>query len=166
MARILVVYFSLTGHTKQVAEAIAHAARADIEAIRDSAGRDYSPPHLFWFAMEAMLHQLPDIEASVHDPAAYDLVAIGTPNWAGTATPPAMAYINRHKGQFRQVALFCSEGGQGGEKVLAQMAEAIGLKPQAELIVTEPQLTSGALQGMAEEFAHAITAAAAAGPSR
>jgi flavodoxin len=40
MSKTLVVYYSLTGHTRQIAEAIAAAHDTDFEVIEDTVTRD------------------------------------------------------------------------------------------------------------------------------
>ena len=156
MARVLVVYFSLTGHTKQVAEAIARGMAADVEPINDAAGRTFTPTHMIWFAMEAILHQLPDIHEPRFDPADYDLVVVGTPVWAGRMAPPVRTYVDRYSARFKSLALFCTEGGANGEHALKELAELARFEPKAQLIVTEAELTSGSYAGKVEAFVDAL----------
>ncbi|MDR3472519.1 MAG: flavodoxin [Devosia sp.] len=158
MARVLVVYFSLTGHTKQIAEAIAGALHADLDPIADAANRTFSPSHMIWFAMEAILQQMPQIHEPRHDPSEYDVVVIGTPVWAGRVAPPVHTYIDRYKAQFKHLALFCTEGGANGEHALKQMAELAGFEPKAQLIVTEGELAAATFAPKVEAFVKTVAA--------
>ena len=162
MANVLVAYFSLTGHTKQVAESIGTQLHADIDQIVDSAERTFTPTHMIWFAMEALLQQSPEIHDPRHDPSEYDLVIIGTPVWAGGVAPPVRTYVQRYAAQFKRMAVFCTEGGANGDHALNQIAELAGAQPVARLIVTEAELTSGASKQKIEAFANELMAVPAA----
>lgn len=161
MANTLVAYFSLTGHTKQVAEEIARELHADLDQIVDVAARTFTPGHMIWFAMEALLRQSPDIQDPRHDPSDYDLVIIGTPVWAGNMASPVRTYVERYKAQFKRIALFCTEGGSNGEHALRQIADAAEARPVAQVIITEAELTSGAYKAKTTAFAQAVAGVSA-----
>lgn len=139
-SRILVVYYSRTGHTKQLAQRIADAVGADIEAIADRTNRAGVLGYLR-STYEAVRERQADIAPPSHDPAAYPLVIIGTPIWAMSASSPVRSYLRRHRGALRSVAFFCSCGGSGGERAFAQMARDLGgAQPVTTLIVREADL--------------------------
>jgi flavodoxin len=163
MAHILVVYYSLTGHTRQVARQIASASGADIDPIVDVAGRQYKPWDMFWLGMRAIFQRPEPIQEPIFDPRDYDLVILGTPVWAGRMAPPVMTYLKQHLGQLKQVALFCTEGGANGERALRQIAELTGLEPKAQLIVTEAELKTGAVQDEVKTFVAALGVKASSG---
>jgi len=74
---LLVVFYSRTGTTKKVAEAIATKLGCDIEEIIDTKSRR----GLLGFlrsGLEATLKRLTTIEEIKNDPASYDVVIIGT----------------------------------------------------------------------------------------
>ena len=81
MPNTLVVYYSLTGHTRQIAEAIAAALDADLEAIEDTFNRDtvLGRPRS---AIEGLLGLSSSISPPKHDLSEYDLVVVGTPVWS------------------------------------------------------------------------------------
>lgn len=156
MRRLLVVYYSLTGHTRQVAEKLAGICGADLEVIEDVAGRRFRPTDLFWLGMQAVLGRSEPIKPQHHDPAEYDLVLIGTPNWAGAMATPVRTYVKANTGRLNQVALFCTEGGRNGEKALAQIAQLARVTPKAQLVITEPELQSGAFEAKVKSFLDAL----------
>lgn len=156
MAHVLVVYYSLTGHTRQVARLIAESCEADIDPIVDVAGRQFKRWDIFWLGMQAIFHRADVIREAIFDPRDYDLVIIGTPVWAGRMASPVLTYLKQHQGQLKQVALFCTEGGSNGARALAQVAELTGLSPKAQLIVTEPELAAGTMPDKVTSFVAAL----------
>lgn len=156
MRNILVVYYSRTGHTRQIAEAIAAKCSANLEAIHDVSSRLGFLG--YWRSgREAWREQTTEIRQVEKDPAAFDLVVIGTPVWAGRMSSPIRTYITEQRSRFKRIAVFCTLGGAGGEKTLARMAELCEQAPVAKLIVTERELKSGAFRAMADKFAAEIS---------
>ena len=137
MQKILVVYYSRTGHTQKVAEAIADACAASLEPIRDFENRKGIWGYLR-SGREAWREQLIDIQSAANAPGDYDLVVIGTPVWAGKPSSPVRSFVTEQYTHFNKVAFFCTEGGSGGEKVLEQLEHLCGAKPVATMILTEP----------------------------
>ena len=154
--KILVIYFSHTGITQKVAEAIAAKYDADIEQIKEANDRAGVSGYLA-AGRDALFKRHGSIQSAHKDPAQYDLTILGTPIWAWSVSPPIRAYIAEHKSNFSQVAFFCTEGGSGGKRAFQQMAELIGKQPVATLEINEPDLKAGTDQEKLETFYHAIT---------
>jgi flavodoxin len=151
MRKILVIYYSRTGHTRQVAKAISAACEADLEEIRDMRSR--AGWLGYWRSgREAWRKEQTTIRAVEKRPEDYDLVVIGTPVWAGNISSPVRTYVTQQHGRFKQVALFCTEGGTGGERALRELAILCEHVPLATLIVTERELKSGEDRRKVTEF--------------
>lgn len=134
MAKALVVYYSRTGYTLRVAEKMAAALGADLERIEDAASRRGVLGYLRC-AREALRKRAAVIRPPAFDPAAYDLVVVGGPVWAGNVASPVRAYLQASKGHIAHFACFCTQGGSGGPGVLAAMAALTGLAAEATLVL-------------------------------
>jgi flavodoxin len=139
MKRTLVVYFSRTGYTQRVAEFIADAAGADCERIRERSARAGVLGYLR-SAREALRKSVVEIEPASANPRDYALVVLGTPVWAGNMSSPIRTYIAEHKLDFARVALFCTQGGSGGEKVLRAIADLCGRSPVATVCFNDSEI--------------------------
>lgn len=137
--KTLVVYFSLSGHTRQVASEIATRCSADLEAIDDPQDRSGVWGYLR-SGWQAMWRAAPPIKPAVRDPAGYDLVIIGTPIWNFGLAPPVRTYALQYAGHFKQVAFFCTEGGSGDQRAFDELTRICGKTPVATFVVTEKQL--------------------------
>jgi flavodoxin len=139
MKPILVVYFSRTGYTQRVAEHIAQATGADCEPIKERSPRTGFLG--YWrSAREALRKSVVEIEPASANPRDYALVVLGTPVWAGNMSSPIRTYIAEHKLDFGRIALFCTQGGSGGEKVLRRMADLCGTSPVATGCFTDSEI--------------------------
>ncbi len=107
--RILVLYYSLYGHARFVAEAIAAAAHADIEELHplgEPAGS--SLRRYLWAVRGTLLKKKPLLQPLAHDLSAYDLLVLGSPVWMGNVAPAMRQFISRTPLRGRKVAVFCS----------------------------------------------------------
>jgi len=157
MTRLLVVYYSWTGSTAKVAEAIAGELSADVEEIRE-VRRRAGPFAFIRAALQSMRETPAAIMPSVRDVADYDVVILGCPVWAQNMASPMRSYILREGSKFRQVAFFCTLGGAGGDAALAKMAALTGRPPVARLLVTAAPLKSGGWRDLVKAFARQISA--------
>jgi flavodoxin len=117
--KCLVVYYTRTGKTKFVAEAIAAQLGADLEEIVDLKKRGGA---IGWIngGKDASRKSLTEIAPTQKAPADYDLVVIGTPIWAWAPTPAIRTYISKNSLSGKKVALFYtfdSDPKQASEKI-------------------------------------------------
>jgi hypothetical protein len=150
--RALVVFYSLTGTTRRVAQALAAELGADLEEIR--CPRYHRGFFGFWRAGYASCRsKIPEIVAPTHDPRDYELVAVGGPVWAWNASTPVRAYLMRQATRFPAVAFFVTVGGVGFEKALATMEALAGRKPAATLVLCTEDFKLGRDQVAISSFA-------------
>ncbi len=136
MKRILVVYYSLSGHTEFVAQQLAAQCHADLEPIKDRHSRQGALGYLR-SVLEALFGTRPAIERARRRPADYDLVILGTPVWFWNVASPLRTWLERHRHELDHVAVFCTCGGSGHAKVLDDLERLCGRAAQARLVLTE-----------------------------
>jgi len=153
--KTLVAYYSRTGNTKRVAEALAATLNADIEAIAS----DTKGTGMGRLAMQAFLRVRAKIAPTTNDAASYDMVVIGSPVWAGKMASPIRTYLAQNKDKFTSVAFFCTHGNprsEGSVKMLESMETLSGKKAAAVLDVPANDVESGAYVEKAKRFAAAL----------
>ncbi|MBY0563219.1 MAG: hypothetical protein K2P58_03445 [Hyphomonadaceae bacterium] len=157
MSKVLVAYYSWSGNTERAAKAIAEALGADLEAIKDRKPRR----GLFAYVrsgMEAAGERAAPIAPAIKSAANYDLVLLGFPVWAGKMASPMRSYILRERAIFKQIALFCTLGGAGGEAALAGAAALCQRTPVATFAFDERTLRAGPWREQAAAFARSVSA--------
>jgi flavodoxin len=141
--KTLVVFYSRSGRTRKVAEAIANALECDIEEIQDVRSRK----GLFgWLrsGYEAATRKLPPIRSTVKDPGEYDLVIIGSPVWGSTMASPVRSYLTQHKRKLiNNVALFCTMGGQDSGHTIPDIGLFCQCDALATLAIPAREVTAG-----------------------
>lgn len=141
--RVLVVYYSRTGVTKKVCEAIAdvmrgmdETAEVQVEEIVDTIDRS----GVLGYARggkDAMLKKPTEIEPVEADVASFDLVVIGTPVWAFTCAPAARTFCEQFADDLNTVAFVATMGGSGDEGAFKSLEEYCGAKPLETLSLRE-----------------------------
>lgn len=161
MKKTLIVYHSRTGHTRRVAEALARRLSADLDEIRIVQPLDGIAGYAMC-AIEAIAGLTPALRPMHRDPAAYELVVIGTPVWFWSPSSPVRSWLEAQPLKHR-VAFFCTMGGSGAGRVFATRAELAGREPVATLALTEKELEAP-FEPQLETFARRLHSSAPARP--
>lgn len=135
----LVVYYSLNHHTATVGDTIADRLGATTSVIEEPRART-GAIGLANGAVGALLGRPGTIKATECDPAAFDLVILGTPVWVGAPPPAVNAYIDAHRTALGRVAFFCTQARSGGAQAFARMERRLGHPPLATLELAEDEL--------------------------
>lgn len=137
----LVVYFSLDGNTKFIAETIGKTINADMIELKTS--KQY-PTEGFrkylWGGKSVVFGEKPKLTNDRVDLKRYETILIGTPVWAGSYAPPVKSFIKQYNIQGKQIALFASHGGGGAEKCFTKLKESLpGNTFIGEIAFVEPK---------------------------
>ncbi len=141
-AKALVVYYSLSGDTRKIAEKLASKLDCDIEEIVDKTKRSGFIGFIK-SGYQAYRRKIVSIEKPAENPADYDIVILGTPVWAGTITPAVRTYITANADSIEKVAFFCSIAGNKDKKTFRVLEEITGQNPVAKLTVTDKDRSRG-----------------------
>ncbi len=128
--KILVAYYSYSGNTKEVAEAIHEKVGGDIFEIKAEGTypEEYRP--MTQQAKEEIQNGFrPKLTTSVDNMAQYDIVFIGSPNWWGTITPQVSSFLESYDLTGKTVIPFITHGGGGKQNTVADLtAQCEGCK--------------------------------------
>jgi flavodoxin len=122
----LVIYYSLDGNTRLIAEHIAKAVEADVLELKPKEEpKSKGFMKYIWGGRQVTLGIKPELCPSNCSPENYDLIFIGTPVWAWTYTPALKTFFSTHPLlSNKKIALFCCHGGGKGS-IFNKMKEAL-----------------------------------------
>lgn len=138
-SKVVIVYYSMTGNTRAIAEELKWALGADIEEIRERRPRRGFGGVLKALA-ELLLHREPPVLPPQQDLTQYDLVVIGGPLWGGRFAAPVRVFTRCHVVNARRVALFCTFGSYGAGQALESMRSSLGGEVIATLAIAARDL--------------------------
>jgi len=152
--KTLTVYYSRSGHTKKVAEAISKAMGSDLEEITEPRGRGGI---IGWLrsGREARGEKLSVINPSKYDPTNYDILIVGTPIWAGNISSPVRTYLTKAAGKTKRVAYFATLGGNDDSATYAAMEKITG-HPEATLSIPQMEMKDSAYLKKVNKFVETL----------
>ncbi len=132
--RVAIIYHSLTGNTRRVAELLAGrlagTAEADLVEVRDR--RQYSTLTAYTSgAPRAMRGETAEVDPDVIEVGGYDVVVLGSPVWAFAPTPAANGAVAALRGiAGKEAVAFVTSGGGPGTaaRLLGTALEARGAR--------------------------------------
>ncbi|MCC7568143.1 MAG: flavodoxin domain-containing protein [Candidatus Methanofastidiosa archaeon] len=154
--RILVLYYSRTGTTRAVAESVASSLSADLEEVTEPQSRKGLLGYLR-SGFQAFRRIVVPLNPLVHEVAAYDLVVIGTPVWAGRLSSPVLSLVRLHGADMASVAWFCTCGGSG-DKARDEILRELGAKVIATAVFREKDVKNGTAADGIATFAQSLGA--------
>jgi flavodoxin len=149
--RILIIYYSLNGKTKKIADILASKFNADIERIRDRRPRrgiigNLRNLYQTLFSKRGKIHYV------TADPDQYELTILGAPIWMMKLAAPMRSYIFREGQRFNKVAFFCTENTYGASGVFKTMQILCAKYPIAVLEVTKADIKSTQMNQKIDTF--------------
>lgn len=123
--RKLVVYYSLDGNTRLIAETIARAVGADILELRlKNEVKSGGLMKYFRAGRHVFLREKPELLPFDKNPEDYHVLFMGSPVWAFSYAPALRTFFSQVKIKDKKVALFCCYGGAEG-KTFVNMKKAL-----------------------------------------
>ena len=130
VGKVLVVYYSLTGHTKDIAEQISAKTGADIFEIKTV--ETYSSPSVYMKSKQELTSKnYPKLQENLPDITKYDTIFVGGPVWWYTMAPALYSYLKVTDFGGARVVPFSTQGSNFGSfyKDFADMAKNAQILP-------------------------------------
>jgi flavodoxin len=155
MQKTLLVYYSLSGNTKKVAEEMVRIGGWDIGVIKDTDPRKGTWGYMR-SALETLFKMNPAIDYIGNDPGAYDTLVLGSPIWVGRLASPMSSFAHQYKDKLKNIACFCTMGGTDSKNWQAQLASVYGQTPTQSLALQEKEAASEAAREKMNFFVNSI----------
>lgn len=128
-SKSLVVYFSWSGNTENVAKSIQSQTDSDIfEIVPSTPYSDDYDTVLDLAQEEQRKNARPAISGSIDNINDYDVIYVGFPNWWGDMPMILYTFFDTYDLSGKTVALFCTSGGSG---LSGTVNEVKSLEPDA-----------------------------------
>lgn len=140
-----VVYYSLSGNTKEAAEKIAKEIGADLIQIDQLKPMPKSKASQMMFGgMKATFGMKPEIKGVPENISEYDEIIIGTPIWASKPAPAVNTFIKKKGVADRITSVFTFSGGGDNDKCIEYLSKLLpNMKNQVALADRENKLAEG-----------------------
>jgi hypothetical protein len=155
-ARLLVAYFSYSGNTRRIAQALAERLRnsCDVETVEITPTR--KRPYLHWLAYSFVPNSEVEIENPEMELSRYDVVLLGFPKWTFSC-PPLNRFIRKLRSLNKpRFYLFMTSGGFDEQRFLNSMTRKLtkmGCNILESLMVRQRQIQRETYAESVDSFA-------------
>lgn len=121
-AKILIAYYSWSGNTKEVAEAIQEKTGGTlfrIETVQQYPEEYRATTEQAKKEINAGFH--PELKDKVANISQYDVIFIGSPNWWGTIAPAVSTFLASYSLKGKKVIPFITHGGGGVQNTIKDL---------------------------------------------
>lgn len=121
-SKVLIAFYSYSGNTKEVAEAIQKETGGDLFEIKAEGTypAEYRPMTV-QAKKEIEEGFRPALTTSIDNIADYDVVFIGSPNWWGTITPQVSSFLEKYDLSGKKVVPVITHGGGGVQNTVKDL---------------------------------------------
>lgn len=114
LGKTLVIYYSLSGHTKDIAMKIKEKTSADIYEIKTA--ETIKPSPSFYLSVKKQLKngKYPPLSGTIPDLSQYDTIFVGAPVWWYTIATPGLSFLKETDFQNKKVVPFSTQGSNFG----------------------------------------------------
>jgi len=126
-----IIYYSLEGSTKFVAETLASELSSDLIELHPvkEIPKTWFMKY-FWWGKQVMMKESVKLKPYSFNKDDYDLIIVGTPVWAFTYSPPIRSFFDTYSLENKKTAFFCCH--EGGPKNTIQ--DMMNICEQSEII--------------------------------
>ncbi len=154
----LVVFYSLTGKSRQVAAWLAAGLNAEIEEIVEQHPRDFAFSGIFRSGFDTLFRRRPPIRPMTHREGVFDRVILVCPVWGGHLAGPARTWLTRYGDAARFLGLALLYGdGIADPSALGEFEDMTGRLPRPLLTVSEYDFGDRSVERKVADFVRAIT---------
>lgn len=154
--KILVVYFSHTGHTRTIANEIHKSVGGDIFEIKTVVPYPTDYKTLVDMAKkEQETKARPKLVAKVSNIDSYKVIFVGYPNWCGTMPMAVFTFLGQYKLSGKTIVPFCTHGGGGLGQSVTDIRKLCPNSSMLEGLAVQDVMVGGA-QKKVSEWLHKI----------
>lgn len=147
----IIYYYSRTKNTKLVAQDLGELLNCPIEEIIDWKKRNGVFRNLI-NSYEAIKGKETKIAPLKNNPKDFTHVILGFPIWASSIPPATRTFINSYKASINSISLFCTQGGNGGEKAFSLIQELLNINPQFKITINRKDVKNLNYMNSLEKF--------------
>lgn len=114
LGKVLVIYYSWTGHTQDIAGQITSLTNADIYRIETEEEFKSSPAFYARVKKDLKAKNYPQLKGSLPDISTYDTIFVGGPVWWYTMATPLYSFLGQMDFKGKKVIPFSTQGSNPG----------------------------------------------------
>ena len=156
MGDTLIVFYSLTGNSRRLAELLAAEAGWPVGEVTEPRPRTASGLGVLRCGLDSFLHRRSTIRYEGPEPSGFTNVVLVAPIWMGELAGPMRGFVARYKSQLGRIAVMTTMGGRGGSNAVAEIAHIVKRDPVLSEAITAREVEDGSCARTVEAFARMV----------
>lgn len=115
LGKTLVIYYSLSRHTENIAKQIQEITKADIYKIETVEKINTTPWFYLTLRKQLKTKKYPEIKKDFPNLTKYDTIFVGSPVWWYTVSTPMLSFLNTADFKGKNVVPFSTQGSNYGK---------------------------------------------------
>ena len=112
--KTLIIYYSLSGHTKDIAAKIQKMTGGDMYEIQTADKINTTPWFYLTLRKQLKEHTYPALSGELPDLSRYDTIFVGSPVWWYTVSTPMLSFLQQADFKGKKVVPFSTQGSNYG----------------------------------------------------
>ena len=112
--KTLIIYYSLSGHTKDIAAKIQKMTGGDMYEIQTADKINTTPWFYLTLRQQLKDHTYPALSGELPDLSRYDTIFVGSPVWWYTVSTPMLSFLQQADFKGKKVVPFSTQGSNYG----------------------------------------------------
>ena len=155
MSKVLVVFYSLTGTSRNVAKLLCAQQDWHMAEVTEAHGRAGGWGNLRC-VLESLFRLRPPVRYSGPAPEDFDSVVLVSPIWLMRLAGPMRSFVVTYRKRLPQVAVVSVMGGSGGPNAPAEIARLLGRAPALSTTFTAREVNDGSCAARLQAFGAAL----------
>jgi flavodoxin len=152
MGKVLIVFYSYTGTSRLIAEALSAFYGWPVGEVRDqTAGRSYLRS-----VLDSLLRRRPPVHYAGPPPQGFDCLVLVSPIWVGRLAGPMRSFVSTLGVFPPQVAVISAMGGGGAVEAERELGRLLGHPPLLTTACVEREVRDGSYSARLKTFADAV----------
>jgi flavodoxin len=156
MDTTLIVFYSYTGNSRQVARLLAAQKGWPVGEVIEDKPRSGGGIGYFECLVDSMLGRSPAVHYQGPAPADFAQVVLIAPIWLQRLASPMRTFVRAHRGAFKHLAVITTMGSRGGSNAVAEIGRIVGKDPVLAETITEREVQDGSCAARLEAFGAAL----------
>ncbi|MDM0116343.1 flavodoxin [Variovorax sp. J22R133] len=160
MSKVLVVLYSLTGTSRNVAQLLCSQQGWEMAEIREASPRTAGGAlGVVRCIVDSLLRLRPAIRYIGPPPAGFDAVVLISPIWALQLAGPMRSFVAMHRDKLPAVAVISIMGGSGAPNAVAEIARMADRAPILSTEFTAREVGDGSFAARLQAFGTSVGSA-------
>lgn len=155
MSKVLVVMYSYTGTSRQLAQLLCSQQKWPLGEIQEMTPRG-GMRGIWRCLMDSWRRRRPQIRYTGPAPNDFDAVVLVSPIWAYRLASPMRSFVASRLGQFRDVAVISVMGGRGASSAVEEVSRLLGRAPILTTAFTQREVEDGSYAARLQAFGVAV----------